>query len=130
MEKQYAVIVVADDDPSINTIIRMTLEYEGYHVVSCITSAEAWQVAAQMRPDLVITDMHMQVRDAGWQLLDRLRADPTTAGIVVLVCSADIDMLTQRADELRQHGACTMLKPFAIDDLLARVHELLDRGSP
>ena len=104
MIKQSAVIVVADDDPSINTIIRMTLEYDGYRVLSCITSADAWQVAARVRPDLVITDMHMEIRDAGWRLLDHLRADPTTGEIAVLVCSGDIDMLTQRTDELRQHG--------------------------
>jgi len=128
--KQPAMIVVADDDPSINTIIRMTLEYEGHHVLSYITSADAWQVAARVRPDLVITDMHMEARDAGWQLIDQLRADPTMAQVPVLFCSADIDMLTQRADELRQHGACVMIKPFAIDDLLPRVHQLLDRGSP
>jgi len=63
--KQPAVIVLADDDPSINMIIRMMLEYEGYRVLSCITGTDAWQMAAQVRPDLVITDMHMEVRDAG-----------------------------------------------------------------
>lgn len=71
-----------------------------------------------------------QIATPPWQLLDHLRADPTTAEIAVLVCSADIDMLTQRTDELRQHGASILLKPFAIDDLLARVHQLLDRHAP
>jgi CheY-like chemotaxis protein len=99
--KQHAVIVVADDDPLINDLISIVLQDEGYRVLSCTTGAEALQVAARVRPDLVITDMQMEVRDAGLQLLDRLRADPTTAETAVIVCSADIDTLIQRASELR-----------------------------
>ena len=125
MVKQHAVIVVADDDPLINDLISIVLQDEGYRVLSCTTGAEALQVAARVRPDLVITDMQMEVRDAGLQLLDRLRADPTTAEIAVIVCSADIDTLIQRASELRQRRACVIPKPFTLDGLLTTVRQLL-----
>jgi two-component system response regulator GlrR len=87
--KQHYVVVVADDDPLINLLITILLEGEGYEVLSCTTGAEALQVVARVKPDLVITDLRMETDDAGLQLLAQLRADPMTTGIGVIICSAD-----------------------------------------
>lgn len=125
MAKQHYVIIVADDDPAINELVSTLLEDEGYKVLSCTTGAEALQVAARVRPDLVLTDMQMETREAGLRLLERLRADPGTAGVAVIVCSADRDSLARRSEAIRQYGADMLAKPFLVDELLATIRRLL-----
>lgn len=130
MAKQHYVIVVADDDPLINALITTFLEDEGYHVLSCATGMNALQVASRVRPDLVITDLHMEVKDAGLQLLAQLRADPTTAGIGVIICSADYRVLHRGEDKLADLRVDVVPKPFSLDHLLATIQQLLQETRP
>lgn len=125
MSKQHYVIVVADDNPEVNTLLSMILEDEGYRVLSCTTGAEALQVAARVQPDLIITDLHMEAQDAGLQLLEQLRAKPETSTIAVIVCSADRLGVIRHAEAWQQYGASILSKPFGIDALLSTVERLV-----
>lgn len=125
MTKQQYVIVVADDDPLINVLICMLLEDEGYQVLSCATGADALQIVARVKPDLVVTDLRMEVEDAGLQLLAQLRADPTTAGIGVIVCSADHSALARGSLARAFPRTGVVPKPFALDHLLDTIRQLL-----
>lgn len=130
MAKQHYVIVVADDDPLINALITTLLEDEGYHVLSCTTGADALQVTNRVRPDLVITDLHMEVKDAGLQLLAQLRAEPTTAGIGVIICSADYGVLHRGVGAPVDSRVDVIPKPFSLDHLLATIQQLLQEVRP
>lgn len=125
VEKQHYVIVVADDDPGVNAFLSDLLRDEGYAVLSCISGEDALRVVARVRPDLVIADMQMDLHDAGLQLLARLRQNPTTATISVLLCSADRLSLGRSATQIAALGAETLAKPFDVDQLLQTVARLL-----
>jgi len=112
-------ILVVDDEPGIVDIARANLEGLGYRVISAGNGLEALELIRQESPDLVILDILMPEVD-GWDVLERVEADPEMAGIPII-------MLTARAsdeDVLRglESGAVEyMTKPFYPQELVAAV---------
>jgi uncharacterized protein (TIGR02266 family) len=85
---------------------------------------EALEALKEQRPDLVVADLYMPVMD-GFTFLERLRADPTMAGLRVLVISAGDDGARQRSLDL---GVDVYLqKPVQLADLVGTVRLLLNR---
>lgn len=123
-----ATIVVAEDDLFVNDLLREVLSDEGFEVLACTSRSEAEEVAQQARPDLVITDMHMETPDAGLRLLQHLRQRPETAAVSVIICSADETYLTARKQVIERYQAEIVPKPFHIDRLIRVVHRLLTRS--
>jgi CheY-like chemotaxis protein len=122
--RQY-VIVVADDDPLMNLVLREMLSYAGYQVLCCFSGGEAEQVIRRVIPDIAIVDMQMEVQDAGMRLLASLRQDPSTAALSVVICSADVLYLDTCREDLAGYGAEVVAKPFALDYLLETVRRML-----
>lgn len=125
MTKHYYAIVVAEDDPAINSLVSDLLRDEGYEVHSCVSGVEALQVIARVQPDLVIADVQMETRDAGLRLLAQLRADPATARIAVILCSADAFTVRRHTPELTRLSATVLPKPFGLDELVSTVRKVL-----
>jgi DNA-binding response OmpR family regulator len=71
----------------------------------------------------------MEHLDSGVRIVERLRAEERTRGLPILICSADITFLRERAEQLRRYECDFLEKPFEIDDLLGRVDSVLSRGS-
>jgi two-component system response regulator MprA len=117
-----ATVLIADDDRKIIDMLRRTLAYEGYHVVTAADGLEALAQAQAQRPDVVILDWLMPGLD-GIEVARRIRqADPTP--ILMLTARDTIEDLVQGLD----NGADDYLvKPFAPAELLARVRALLRR---
>jgi CheY-like chemotaxis protein len=114
-------ILVVDDEPSIRFLVRITLENEGFEVVEAHHGAAALERIGTSRPDLVVTDLMMPVM-AGRELIERLRADPQTASIPIIVLSAN--------GSLEAGGADVALgKPFDPPSLLEAVQTLAREGS-
>jgi signal transduction histidine kinase/CheY-like chemotaxis protein len=119
-------ILVVDDNADMRAYLTRLL---GPHwtVRTTANGEEALQAVAEQRPDVVLTDV-MMPRVDGFGLLRRLRAEPTTRDIPVI-------MLTARAGqeasvEGLQAGADDYLaKPFRADELIARVRVALDRAA-
>ena len=111
-------IAVIDDDTPFREMIDEVLREEGYRMIGCATTSDAIALVARTRPDAVILDLWMETRDAGWQLLERLRRDPRTTCVPVLVCSGDVTSLTKNADWLRRGGYAVLEKPFDLTSLL------------
>ena len=121
-----AFIMVADDDPLLTEIVRFKLESDG-HRHSIAENGEQVLAAINLeQPDLLILDAMMPVL-AGQQVLERLKADPATASIPVI-------MLTARKGEdnvivaLRSGAEDYITKPFIPDELLLRVNTILGRA--
>lgn len=119
-------ILVIDDDPSVTSLLKRGLSYEGYRVDAAATGRDGLDVARERPPDLVILDVMMPGID-GLEVCRRLRAaDP----------SLPIIMLTARdgtGDQVRglETGADDyVVKPFTFEVLLARIRALLRRSSP
>src|SRR3954468_2250850 len=83
-------ILIAEDELSIATLLRDTLEDEGYAVVLAQNGQEALNILRTTRPALVLTDVMMPILD-GFALCRAIQADPTYQAIPVIVMSAILD---------------------------------------
>ncbi len=116
-------ILVADDETHILNVVALKLRNAGFNVLTAQDGQEALEIALAEHPDMVITDYQMPLL-SGLELSRRLRGEPTTAAIPVI-------MLTARGYHLEEHdtresGILRMLsKPFSPRHLLATVNEVL-----
>lgn len=116
-------VLVVDDEPGILEIVQVHLQAQGFDVITAASGAEAIQHLLAARPHLIVLDPLLPDMD-GWELLRRLKADPQTASIPVIILSA----LASNADI--QHGLALgamdyVTKPFDPQDLVARVRNYL-----
>ncbi|MDZ4246930.1 MAG: response regulator transcription factor, partial [Dehalococcoidia bacterium] len=118
-------ILVVDDDPEILSVIRRGLAYEGYTVDTAADGAEALAKAREKEPDLVILDIMMPGID-GIEVAKRLRAG---SDIPILMLTAK-GTVADKVSGLESGADDYMVKPFAFDELLARVKALLRRRQP
>ena len=113
-------ILVVDDDPGVRQLITRHLEQEGWRTVQATNAVDALQLARESQPVLVTLDI-MMPDASGWWVLERLKEDPQTAGIPVLVVSIVEDQRTVFA-----LGASDYLsKPYDRRQLIERVKRLL-----
>jgi DNA-binding response OmpR family regulator len=80
-------ILVVDDDPDIRTILKMILTGGGIEVTLAADGEAGWKSASENPPDLLLTDIMMPGLD-GFGLLQRVRADPRTRSLPVILLSA------------------------------------------
>jgi CheY-like chemotaxis protein len=119
-------VLVVDDDDVIRQLISVNLELEGFDVVQAVDGQDALDKVKQVRPDVVTMDV-MMPRIDGWETAARLRGDPETAAIKVVLLTAR----AQDTDVARgtQVGADAYLtKPFDPDELIDVVRRLSDGG--
>jgi two-component system, OmpR family, alkaline phosphatase synthesis response regulator PhoP len=101
---------VVDDQPDIRLMCRVNLQLEGYTVVEAGDGDAGLEMVRSEKPDLILLDVMMPGLD-GWQFMEALKADQTTASIPVIMLTARV----QREDEIRGwlSGAADYLpKPF------------------
>jgi len=113
-------VLVVDDDQDILDFLDAVLTFEGYQVLTAVDGA-ALRLARQARPSLILLDMQMPGMDGG-EISRRLRADPATADIPIIVMSA-MDRLATTVRQLPVNDH--LAKPFALRaliDAVARWH--------
>lgn len=118
-------ILVVDDDPAITTALRRTLAFEGYTVEVAHSGEEGLRKVRDWTPDLVILDILMPGID-GFEVCQRLRAADDTP---VLMLTAR-DEVADRVRGLDAGADDYLVKPFAPDELLARIRAMLRRREP
>ena len=117
-------ILVADDESHILNVVSLKLRNAGFRVVTARDGQEAFELAQQERPDLVITDSHMP-QLSGLELCQRLKQDARTSDIPAIMLTARGYHLEPRDTE--QSGILRMLsKPFSPRHLLLTVNEVLE----
>ncbi|MFF5341065.1 response regulator [Streptomyces althioticus] len=116
-------VLVVDDNKVIRQLIRVNLELEGIEVVTAADGAECLEVVHQARPDLITLDVVMP-RLNGLRTAARLRSDPRTAGIPLVIVSA----CTQHEVEsgLDVGVDAFLAKPFEPQELVRVVQSLID----
>ena len=115
-----AAILVVDDDSSVRQLIARHLEQEGWKTVQASNATDALQLARESKPLLITLDI-MMPDASGWWVLEKLKEDPRTAGIPVLVVTIVED---QRM--VFDLGASDYLgKPYERRALIAKIHRLL-----
>jgi two-component system chemotaxis response regulator CheY len=113
-------IVVVDDERSVRALLRLLIEQAGYRVVEAANGEAGLAAVAGCNPVLVVTDVMMPVMN-GREMIDRLRADASTATIPIVVLSAEGNISTLRAD-------AAITKPFKNGDLTETIRSLLARA--
>ena len=103
-------LLIVDDDRAIRETVRAVLEDAGYTVAVAANGAEAIAKMKERPPRLVLLDLMMPVVD-GFEVLDRMREDPTLAEVQVCICSAVSGWAASRANFV-------LTKPFGLADLM------------
>jgi two-component system response regulator MprA len=120
-----AKVLVVDDDPNMVSMLRRTLGFEGYAVTTAMDGESALRCAEAERPDVVVLDV-MLPGVSGLEVCERLRTQ-CDASILLLTALGSVPDRVAGLDA----GADDYLpKPFAVDELLARVRALLRRATP
>ena len=115
-------ILVVDDDAEIRSLTRLVLEGEGYLVDEAGDGESAVTRALAGGLDLVLLDVNMP-RMSGWQALRVLKADPGLAGLPVVMFTIKSEV-RDKVHSLQDGAVDYITKPFAVDDLAARVRRI------
>jgi two-component system, OmpR family, response regulator MprA len=119
-------VLIVDDDRAIRESLQRALSLDGYDVEVAPDGLSALRQVQQRTPDLVVLDIMMPGVD-GLALLRRLRADGVAAPVLLLTARDAVD---DRVDGLDVGADDYLVKPFAIDELRARMRALLRRTAP
>jgi CheY-like chemotaxis protein len=117
-------VLIADDDPQNAELLEAYLGAAGYELRTAADGEETLRLVAEWRPDLVLLDV-MMPKISGFEVCKRLRADPATKDIAVLMVTA----LDQPSDIDRAvEAGCDdfLSKPITKSGLLLRTHALLE----
>jgi two-component system response regulator MprA len=117
-------ILVVDDERAVRESIERALRLEGYEVVQAADGAEALGSVAGQAPDAMVLDVMMPQVD-GLEVCRQLRADGDRLPILVLTAR---DSVSDRVRGLDAGADDYLVKPFALDELLARLRALLRRS--
>src|SRR5215469_10469256 len=117
-------ILIVDDDPRITDLLRRVLAYEGYSITVAASGTEALNRALERPPDLVVLDIMLPGLD-GLEVARRLRAAGDTVPILMLTAR---DTVADRVKGLEIGADDYLVKPFAPEELVARVKALLRRN--
>jgi DNA-binding response OmpR family regulator len=125
MQKRRPLVLVADDDPDILSLVRLRLERSGYDVVSAGDGEQALERARTRAPDLALLDVMMPKLD-GYEVTARLRQEEASRHLPVILLTARV----QESDIARgvEAGADDYVKkPFSTHELRDRVQAVLGR---
>jgi CheY-like chemotaxis protein len=120
-------ILATEDDGALRDLLTIVLEDEGYRVT--FSSTQTVAEVAMLAPDLLLLDGRGQGADSGWAFLERLKADPATAAIPVLMLTGLGQEADDHAARLAELDTILIHKPFDLDNLLAQVRRRL-AGDP
>jgi DNA-binding response OmpR family regulator len=118
--------LLVDDDPAIRRAVSAGLELEGFTVVAASGGRAALEAAARIAPAVVLLDLSMPDLD-GLEVLERLRAGGDQVPVCVLSARDEVD---DRVAGLQAGADDYVVKPFALEEVVARLHALLRRRPP
>ena len=118
-------LLLVDDEPGLRTAVKAYLDDEGFAVTTANDGEQGWQVAQELLPDVVITDV-MMPRCDGYGLLQKLRADERLGGTPVIFLTAK-GMTADRIAGFQAGCDDYISKPFDPDELVARVRNVVRR---
>ncbi len=125
-ESNGAKVLIAEDDRSVRQSLQRALRYEGYDISLAVDGAEALEAIKDDRPDVLVLDIMMPYVD-GLSVCRRIRAKGDDLPILMLTAKHEI---SDRVAGLDAGADDYLVKPFALEELLARLRALLRRTAP
>jgi two-component system OmpR family response regulator len=117
-------ILVVDDEPSIVDSVATSLRYEGFDVEQASDGRHALEAAQERTPDLIVLDVMLPDLD-GLEVTRRLRSDGLRVPVLFLTARDGVD---DKVAGLTVGGDDYVTKPFALVEVIARVHAILRRS--
>ncbi|MDY6937681.1 MAG: response regulator [Cyanobacteriota bacterium] len=117
-----ATILIVEDTPSELELISNYLRKNGYTVISTVAAKDALSIAADKKPDAIVTDVVMPGM-SGFELCRSLKQNPETKEIPIVICSSK----NQEIDRLwgmRQGADAYLTKPFTQEQLIRAVQSV------
>lgn len=127
MENQPGSLLIVEDIPDILTLLKATLEFKGYRVVTARDGREALDAVQKEHPALIVTDILMPKMD-GFSLVHQLRIDPETRDIPVIFLSATYVAPEDKAFALTLGVTRFIEKPVNFEEFLPTIADLLKNG--
>jgi DNA-binding response OmpR family regulator len=118
-------ILIVEDDPAIESLVSLGLRYEHYHVIAANNGLMGLQLFEEHKPDLIILDWLLPGMD-GIKLCRMIRSQ---SDVPIIMITAR-DSIHDRVNGLETGADDYLVKPFQIDELIARVHARLRRRHP
>ena len=115
-------VMVVEDSPDILQVLRRGLQRRGYEVLACADGESALRTFNRERPDIVILDLVLPDMD-GIDVCYQLQETAETPVIML----TSLDSVSDRVEGLRAGADDYMIKPFAIEELAARIEAVLRR---
>jgi len=124
MPPKKPIILVADDDPQILTMLGIRLSKRGYEVLEAADGLQTLSKAREHHPDLVLLDVMMPGKN-GWEVAKELRNDDELADIGIVMLTAIGERVNEMTSPL--YGADAYVdKPFDFADLEAKIKKVLE----
>lgn len=116
-------VLLAEDEPALGQIIKESLESRKFHVTHCLNGEEAFSSYTEVKPDILILDVMMPIKD-GFTLAKQIRKVDGRTPIIFLTAKSRV----QDVVEGFEHGGNDYLKkPFSMEELIVRINALLNR---
>jgi DNA-binding response OmpR family regulator len=117
------VILIADDDPEILTMLGIRLSKKGYQVLEAVDGVQTLDLARKHHPDLVLLDVMMPGKN-GWEVAKELRADDEFSNVGIVMLTAIGEKVNEMTSPL--YGADAYVdKPFDFSDLEKKIKDVL-----
>jgi len=117
--------LVVDDDVFIVSALAELLEDDGFDVVTATNGFSAMRRAVETHPSVILLDVALPER-SGTELLDDLRAEPSTHDLAIVLVTGFVDQLTEAECALADG---VVAKPFDADELLATIEAAIQRAA-
>lgn len=119
-------VLVVDDEPDMRRLLVLALRRRGYTVLETGDGFSALEIVRRDRPDVIVLDI-MMPKLSGLEVAEKLKGDPTTVDIPILMLSAKGNAAQIEAG-LKAGADAYMVKPFVLKELTASVDRLLAGG--
>ena len=125
MAQGKPLLLIADDDPEILSMLSLRFSKKGFEVVEAQNGIETLRAARERRPDAVILDVMMPGK-TGWEVAREMRSEPELANVGIVMLTAIGERVNEMTSPL--YGADEYVdKPFDFADLEARVKKVIER---
>jgi len=116
-------VLVVDDEIHIIHVVAIKLRNNGYEVISADNGTQAFELACEEKPDVIVTDFQMPGM-TGLQLVEKLRQCEQTRDIPVILLTARNFVISQQQQKDLQISQC-LSKPFSPKELLGNIEDIL-----
>lgn len=123
--EQMIRVLVVDDEPNLQVLLKTVLTKEQWEVLTVGSGAEAVVQAREFQPHLIVLDVILPDID-GMQVLETIRAEGNEAMVLFLTANSDVE---DRIEGIAAGGDDYVTKPFSIKEVVVRLHALLRRSS-